>query len=167
MRRVIELFLTSKDEEVLVSALKQRFQSVHIIDSVPWESSDRPAVREVIADCGKLVSIWNSDVHPDLPSEVRSNGKIYGPQVGPVVQWTRSLENPAGVLQAGRWAASVSQADVSMGRFVKELWQMFRLHVSEEQGFWVGENALARARSGDLRLLAGYLQVLPKIGDEI
>ncbi|GAA2797041.1 hypothetical protein GCM10010441_22790 [Kitasatospora paracochleata] len=114
-----------------------------------------------MADCGKLVSIWNSDTHPVLPSEIRTNGKIYGPQVGPVVQWVRSVEGPPGALQVGRWAASVDQADASMAGFVKELWRLLTLHTFREKGFFIGEGALALANSGEINLHAGYLRVLP------
>ncbi|GAA2753358.1 hypothetical protein [Kitasatospora cinereorecta] len=161
MRRVAEIFLTADDEELLISAIKSRFQSMRIIDSIPWERCDLPSTRESIADCGKLVSIWNSDAHPVLPSEIRTNGKIYGPQVGPVVQWVRSIEGSPGVLQVGRWAASVEKADAAMKGFVKELWRLLTLHTSREKGFFIGEGALALANSGKLSLRAGYLHVLP------
>ncbi|MFJ5233756.1 hypothetical protein ACIQBJ_28135 [Kitasatospora sp. NPDC088391] len=161
MKRVAEIFLTGNDEELLIAAIRSRFQSVGIIDSIPWESGYTPPVRESISDCSKLVSIWNPETHPSLPSEIRTNGKIYGPQIGPVVQWVRSIEGPPGVLQVGRWAASVDQSDSAMKEFVKELWRILALRTSKEKGFFVGDGALGLANSGMLNLRAGYLQVLP------
>ena len=175
MQRVAEILLAPEDEAEIFAAARERFPELQVIDSVPWASADEPAVRESPVQCGFVASLWNPSIHPHLPSEVRTDGKVYGPQVGPVVQWIRSLEKTPGVLQGGRWAASFPSTDHAMAEFVKSLWTVLTEHTSTdlarpgarggdpepERGFLVGRSALERARRGELSLRVGYLQLVP------
>ena len=95
------LLLLPEDEAALPAAVLAEHGEVRILDaSGPWASAETPPVRAAITDTG-AAAIWHPGIHPVLPVQVRSNGAVYGPEAGPVVQWVRSRHRD-GVLTAGR-----------------------------------------------------------------
>lgn len=177
MQRVVEILLSGQDEEELLRTARARFPSVRVLDSVPWASPENPPIRGSLRECSGLVTVWNPELHPVLPSRARSNGTIHGPQIGPVIQWIRSVESPPGVLQAGRWAASVNNSDKPMIAFIKDIWKVLLSETSNalarrsigsdelipDDDFLIGRDALSRAQFGELQLKSGFLQLYPRV----
>ncbi|MER5791660.1 hypothetical protein [Streptomyces sp. NPDC001980] len=172
-----QILLLEEDESRIVEAIHERFPSVRFINNVPWISADAPPAHESLSECGSTVAIWNPVVFPELPVDVRSNGMIFGPQVGPVVQWVRSREITPGVLDAGRWAASWSDStDPAMVDFIGELWKILQKYTSNklrhvdavsgdmvsQRRFRVGPEAGAKAISGEIALVSTQSGLLPE-----
>ncbi|WP_406170052.1 hypothetical protein [Streptomyces sp. NBC_00996] len=176
----VQLLLLPEDEAHVFRAVRAAYPEVKLLADVPWGSADRPPARESVQDCGASASIWNPAVHPRLQVDVRSNGAIFGPGIGPVVQWMRSLEKEPGVLDSGRWAASFDkEKDPEMAKFVSGLWRILnRLTTNRilraagpgasspgaapERRFRVGEKAVEWALEGKLTLRSGGLYLRPE-----
>lgn len=171
------VLLLPQDEEEVLAALRHSRPGVQILDgSVPWVSADSPPVCTSIAETGTIASIWNPEIFPTLPVEVRSNGSIRGPQAGPVVQWMRSPVRDGGRLEAGRWAATMDDNIApEMIAFIRDIWKvLFRLTGNDlarldlrsgdailQPKYRVGPAALQLARSGDIELYDGQMKLVP------
>lgn len=174
------VLLTQEDEIKLAQALVAKFPEVKFLDFQKWSDADAPPVCESVTDCGPTISIWNPLIYPILPTGSRSNGKISGPQIGPVIQWLRSREVRSGELQSGRLAASYSESTpAQMVDFVQSIWRiLFRetsnklVRVSlnadgvnvlaEERRFRVGAHAQEDALAGSLMLVSAQMKLMPE-----
>jgi hypothetical protein len=113
------------DPEALI-APRNAYPRVCFIDQSAWESIEVPPVRTSIQDCGGNAAIWNPEVAPTVRGAERPNGRVDGPQVGPVIQWLRS-QCRDGRLQAGSWAASVDPVlDPRMEAFARDAWKILQ-----------------------------------------
>lgn len=178
--RQVQLLLTPDDEDRLVREIRSKYPEVKFLSNVHWESPDRPPLRESVAACGDVATIWNPVIHPTLPVDVRSDGRIFGPSVGPVVQWVRSLEKVPGVLDAGRWAAGVDRSrDAEMASFIGSIWRILyrcttnrmmrtagacegATEIAPERNFRVGDEAFKCAMENVLVLRSGAMYIRPE-----
>ncbi|MFJ8062123.1 hypothetical protein [Streptomyces sp. NPDC096142] len=178
--RQVALLLLPQDEQAVVEAIIERYPAVKFLESRPWEAESVPPIVGSINSSGSSLAIWNSKIHPTLPVDIRPNGNIMGPQIGPVVQWLRSREIPSGSLNAGRWAATVGNGQSpEMSDFIKGIWDVLmkltrneleRLKkgsynedsVVSESRFRIGPMALERAMCGELKLVSGGMILRPR-----
>jgi hypothetical protein len=171
-----QLLLLPEDEVAVAAAILARYPDVKFIDHVAWGSPSMPPVRELVIACHGGASIWSPRIYPNLPVDVRSNGTIMGPQIGPVVQWLRSKEEPPGALSPGRWAASYSDSsELAMVKFIGDIWRiLFREtpnslelvnvasgQCSPERRYRVGKHAYELAEEGALVLMGGRMALRP------
>lgn len=175
-----EVLLLPEDEADVVEALRLHFPAIQLVDNRGWRSADEVPARASIAECGSMVALWNPDIVPHLPVNVRANGVIDGPQTGPVIQWLRSARRDGSVLDAGRWAAAVgTTTDPDMAGFVRASWRVLMSlstnklvrggelgrtpqRLGAERGFRVGRLALEEALRGELTLASNQMRLLPE-----
>lgn len=173
------LLLLPEDEVALHAAVVAEHGEVRILDSSgPWASAEAPPVCAAVTDTGTAATIWHPGIHPVLPVQVRSNGAVYGPEAGPVVQWIRSRHRD-GVLTAGRWAAVLRPGESpEMVRFVDSLWRILRRETANDlirrnrstgeevrlPAYRIGQRAGAAARAGRLVLVDGAMELHPRSG---
>ncbi|MBR7839506.1 hypothetical protein KDL01_39995 [Actinospica durhamensis] len=175
--RQAQLLLLPEDEVAIAAAILARYPDVRFIDHVAWDSPSTPPVRESVVACHFGASIWSPRIYPELPVDIRSNGTIMGPQIGPVVQWLRSREVSPGVLASGRWAASFTDSSAAaMVEFVGDIWKiLFRETFNSlqwagatlgrhslERRFRVGKLAYKDAEEGVLMLKGGQMILRPE-----
>jgi hypothetical protein len=122
-----------------------------------------------------MIGIWGSHLVASLTGVVRGNGTIDGPDTGAVVQWRRS-DIVGGALHHGRWAVAYDSDDTDAAAYARALWRVVKDHTSNrlvrtsgdlstdrtERRFWMGRDAEARARKGDLSLVADSLVLAPE-----
>jgi hypothetical protein len=176
-----EVLLLPSDEISIENALRKVYPRVCYVDQAAWQRVDDPPIRLSIQDCGPNAAIWNQEVTREIRGTMRSNGRIDGPQVGPVIQWLRS-ERRDGRLEAGSWAASVDpKSNPAMEAFAKGAWKILRRltsdrlvsggsfsHAAVRGGpvriFRVGPAALRSALDGELELASNQARLLPEEG---
>lgn len=181
MIRRTEVLLLPSDETLIEDAVRKTYPNVFFIDQGAWESVEVPPVCMSIQDCGGNAAIWNPGVAPEIRGIARPNGRVDGPQVGPVIQWLRS-ECREGRLQAGSWAASVDpERNPDMEAFAKDVWNILQRLTSNKlvsggsfgravvigppvRSFRVGPAALNAAREGELELASNQARLLPEPG---
>jgi hypothetical protein len=172
--------LTRDDEAELAQAIAVRVPEVKFLDFGGWQASDHPPVCDSVLTCGPIVSIWNPLIVPTLPTGLRSDGKVVGPQIGPVIQWLRSPEPKNHELQSGRLAASYDESSPQgMVTFIELVWKAL-MSVTDnklsrasggsgdmkilgaERRFRIGANARLLASVGSLVLLSGKMRLVPE-----
>jgi hypothetical protein len=173
------VFLTVDDEVAVSRGIAEIVPDVKFLDFSAWSAVDEPPVRDSVLDCGSIVSIWNPCIVPNLPATVRSDGKVMGPQIGPVLQWVRCKQSPLGELRSGRLAASYDRESLQMAAFVQQVWKVLlrktenklqRVQqsadgltaIGPERRLRIGPNAESLASTGALKLLSGALRVVPE-----
>jgi hypothetical protein len=174
------LLLTTADEVEFTQAIAAQVPEVKFLDFEGWRVADEPPVCESILDCGLAASIWNPLIVPSLLTSSRSDGKLIGPQIGPVIQWLRCRESDSRVLQSGRLAASCGESSPQqLASFIEQVWKVLsrmtdnRLQriqeragevtaLGAERRFRVGPNASALASTGSLVLLSGKMRLAPE-----
>jgi len=175
-----ELLLLPEDELELAGAIQALFPAVRFVDNRRWEAVDSPPSHSSILECSRTAAIWNPDIFPKLPTSVRENGVIDGPQAGPVVQWLRSFIDHNGNLQAGRWAASNdAETEGEMVAFAQSIWKLLMKQTTNklrrggslgfppqpniaERQFRVGRRALQAALNGEIVLASNQMRLLPE-----
>ncbi|MGW0433767.1 hypothetical protein ACWDV4_14665 [Micromonospora sp. NPDC003197] len=175
-RQQISFFLTQEDEVNLTDEIRKQLPEVRLVDEWRWVDPTWPPVRESPADCGGAIGIWNTVIAPELTGVVRANGKVDGPNVGPVVQWLR-CRLVDGRLNAGRWAAAYDSADKENAAYVRKLWRMLNsktrndlrrvsgdlsMGAIEERRFRVGNVAYRGALNGKFALVVDQLILAPE-----
>lgn len=179
MLKRTEVLLLPSDEMLIEDALRKAHPRVCFIDQSAWEAVEVPPVRLSILDCSDNATIWNPEVAPEVRGFKRPNGRVDGPQVGPVIQWLRSRLRD-GRLQAGSWAASVDpERDPQMEAFAKNAWRILQRLTSNRlvsggsfaravvigppvRAFRVGPAALSAARNGEFELASIQARLLPE-----
>jgi hypothetical protein len=174
-----EVLLLPSDETLIEDALRKTYPRVCFIDQSAWERVEIPPVRGSIQDCGENAAIWNPDVAPEIWGTARQNGRVDGPQVGPVIQWLRSRCRN-GRLEAGSWAVSVDpRRNPEMEAFAKDAWKILQGLTSNKlvsggsfsravmigrpvRSFRVGPAALSAAQGGKLELASNQARLLPE-----
>lgn len=174
------ILLTRDDEFELAQAITAQVPEVKFLDFDGWRVADRPPVCKSILDCGSIVSIWNPLVVPILPVGLRGDGKVLGPQIGPVIQWLRCSESGSRELRSGRLAASYDESTPrQMITFIEQVWKVLlrvttnklqRVQeragevktVGSERRFRLGSNAKSLASRGSLTLLSGKMRLVPE-----
>jgi hypothetical protein len=175
-KRQVLLFLLPDDEATIALEVKRALPEVRLVDEWRWEDRMRPPVREYPAECDGEIGLWNSRIEPDLIGVPRANGKIDGPVIGPVVQWTRCRITD-GRLNAGRWAAVYDSEDKETAAYVRKLWKIvdsatrtdlrrisgdLSAGSTTERRFRVGSAAYRSALDGKLSLVANQLILAPE-----
>src|SRR5690242_10138444 len=173
-----ELLLLPDDEKRIEIAVKRIYPNVRFIDQLQWLDPAVPPARDSILECSEVAVIWNPDIVRELRGSKRVNGRIDGPQVGPVIQWLRS-RLAQGRLEAGSWAASNDpKVEAEMVAFVKEVWKVMHRETSNKltsggsfgrkivagppvRTFRVGPAALQAAARGDFELASNMSRLLP------
>jgi len=172
--------LTKDDEAGLAQAIANRVPEVKLLDFGGWQASDRPPVCDSVLRCGPIVSIWNPLIVPSLPTGLRSDGRVVGPQIGPVIQWLRSPDSENHELQSGRLAASYDESSPrEMVTFIELVWKALSSvtdnklvrasggpgelkMLGAERRFRLGSNARSLASTGSLVLLSGRMRLVPE-----
>jgi hypothetical protein len=173
-----EVLLLPSDEALIEDSLRRLHPRVCFLDQDAWESVDAPPVRMSIDECGDVAAIWNPETASEVRGIERANGRIDGPQVGPVIQWLRSrLRNSR--LEAGSWAASVDpERHPDMAAFARDAWKILQKVTSNKlvsggsfsravvigppvRSFRVGPAALSAARAGEIELASNQARLLP------
>lgn len=168
------VLLLPEDELALQAAIVAAHPHVRIYDeSGPWPDGE-PAVREKVTETGRVAGIWPTDLFPELPREVRSDGTTWGKAagLGPAIQWWRSRVDSDGALQTGRLAARIVPGTED---FVKSVFRiLFRVTTKDlvrvhgptgervrMPTYRVGPHALAEARAGRIALMDIMLVLYP------
>ena len=158
--------MTEVDEIYLVSLLRQRRQNLMLLDGHVWDSSE-PAVRQDISEClASFVFLWDPDICPKLPTIIDTHGRLEGPQVGPVIQFQRSLVRD-NYLLSGRLAASWRNTEEEL--LMKDAWwalgKSCAVKVTVKGSSKVasmyksGKDSSARAKAGEFGLRARSVKV--------
>lgn len=171
------VLLLPEDELALQAAIVAAHPTVRILDeSGPWPDASTPPVRASVLEAGSIAGIWPVDLVPALPTEVRSNGTVWGTGTGTgsAIQWLRSRVKSDGVLSAGRLATALDPATED---FVKSVFRiLFKLTSNElvrraaanspvrMPAYRVGPHALSEARAGRLMLVDSALVLHPSAG---
>jgi hypothetical protein len=174
------ILLTRQDEAELQEHIAKRIPEVKFLDFDAWEVAVQPPIRDSVLECGPEVSIWNPLIVPSLPTGQRSDGRIVGPLIGPVIQWHRSRESQTRELQSGRFAASYDgSSSTQMTSFINSVWEVLlsltddrlirvsmydgRLRsLGAERRFRLGSNARQMASASSLVLLSGKMRLMPE-----
>jgi hypothetical protein len=180
-QRQSEIFLLPEDEIELYEEIRRNFPNVKLVDNSDWLFADIPPVRESPSRCSRYAALWNTEIYPSLPVSQGEDGRIRGPQVGPVVQWLRSGLDNNRILQAGRWAATYSlDENPEMAKFVDRIWKILNssttnklvgagpidrppVRASPIRSFRIGYRALEDAKAGAIQLASGRLRLLPEL----
>lgn len=169
------VFLLPEDEIALQAAIVAKHPHVRILDdSGPWPDANTPPVRASVTETGTIAGIWPSDLSPDFPTEVRSNGTVWGTGTGtgPAIQWLRSRVKSEGVLSAGRLATML---DPGTEAFVRSVFRiLFRVTSNDlvrhhkptgehvrMPSYRIGPHAMEEARAGRLTLMDAALVLHP------
>lgn len=159
MKKQIQLFLTTRDEERLSELLSAAIESISFINDNVWRES--PDYKEGITQCDSgRVYLYGGD-RQSLPIRRRKAGDVEGPTAGCVIQLLRP-KAVGNELHSGRLAAGIDEKDVFMRDFVNDVWKTLRKIGTRgvvrpdgrtDRQYLVGADARNRALEGQLRLL--------------
>lgn len=159
------------DEGRLSALIVEAYPHVRFIDGTVWLSAEPPSFDSIDECTSRVVSIWDAERFPSLPTHRRADGRYEGPTVGPVIQVIRSRLHEAG-LSSGRVAAGSDAPDPVHLHFLETVFRALRgctLPVlSKASGkrasnVRVGPAAAAWAKEGNILLHEStFYQYLPE-----
>ena len=179
MYKRVDVVLLPEEELSIELAIRESFPEVLFIDQRQWTDEAVPPSRHSILDCGHLAAIWNPALAPNLRGLARRNGTIDGPDVGPAIQWIRSVQKP-GIVEAGSLAMNNDpETEPDLVAFAKKCLSILRSKTTNDiiAGGWideepvpgprvrtirVGKVAFAAAVRGELELVHGRLRLIPQ-----